>query len=116
MATGEGICEVHDTVLPNDVAREFVRQAGLQGRQRELEVESVRFIRATVISASSGRGGPQADILRLYFEDAPGSCAARRIGLKFAPLIHATMQLPPVEIVDPARVGSVYTSMAAMRS
>jgi len=69
MMTGEDVREVYETVLPDDVVMEFVRRAGLQERQRELD--ALRFTRATVIAASSGRGGRQADILRLYFEGAP---------------------------------------------
>ena len=66
--TGEDVREVYETVLPSDVVMAFVRESGFQERQRRLD--AVRFTRATVIAASTGRGGRQAEALRLYFEGA----------------------------------------------
>jgi len=69
MMTGDDVREVYETVLPAELIREFVQNARFQLRIRELD--AVRFARATIISASTGRGGRQAEVLRMYFAEAP---------------------------------------------
>ena len=63
---GSDVREVYQTVLPDEVLEEFIKETGFQRRKRKLE--GVRLIRSTIIAAASGQGGRQADVLRLYFD------------------------------------------------
>ncbi len=58
--------EVFETILPEQALRAAVEAVGFQARERKLN--AVRLLRATVISASTGYGGRQADVMRQYFE------------------------------------------------
>lgn len=58
--------EVFETILPEQALHEAVRASGLQTRARKLD--AVRLLRAMVIAASTGYGGRQADVMRLYLE------------------------------------------------
>lgn len=63
---GAAVREVFETILPDEALGALVEQKGFQQRERKLEALSL--IRSAVISAASGRGGRQADMLRHYFE------------------------------------------------
>jgi hypothetical protein len=58
--------EVFETILPEQALLDAVRASGLQTRARKLD--AIRLLRAMVISASTGYGGRQADVMRLYLE------------------------------------------------
>ena len=58
--------EVFETILPEELLLDAVRASGLQTRTRKLD--AVRLLRAMVIAASTGYGGRQADVMRLYLE------------------------------------------------
>ena len=55
-----------ETILPEEALLDAVRASGLQTRERKLD--AIRLLRAMVISASTGYGGRQADVMRLYLE------------------------------------------------
>lgn len=62
---GSDVREVFETILPDQALMELVDRVGFQ--QRERKCEALRFIRAMIISAASGRGGRQADVMTAYF-------------------------------------------------
>ena len=58
--------EVFETILPEEVLIAMVHAAGFQSRERKLD--ACRLLRAMVISAATGNGGRQADVMRFYFD------------------------------------------------
>ena len=62
----DDVREVFETILPDDALAGLITASGFQQRQRKLEAR--RFIRSAVLSAASGQGGRQADMLRHYFQ------------------------------------------------
>lgn len=58
--------KVFEAILPDDGLEEIVDAAGLEERTRKRD--AVKLVRATVIAASTGHGGRQADVMRVYFE------------------------------------------------
>jgi len=58
--------EVFETILPEEALLEAVRASGLQARERKLD--ALGLVRAMVISGSTGYGGRQADVMRMYIE------------------------------------------------
>jgi hypothetical protein len=58
--------EVFETILPEEALIDAVRASSLQTRERKLD--AVRLLRSMVIAASTGYGGRQADVMRLYLE------------------------------------------------
>ena len=58
--------DVFETILPKKALLDAVYASGLQTRERKLD--AIRLLRAMVISASTGYGGRQADVMRLYLE------------------------------------------------
>lgn len=69
MLQGVDVREVFETVLPEAAMLDLVEQTGFQKRERKLD--AIGFLRAMVIAASTGQGGRQAAVARLYFENAP---------------------------------------------
>jgi hypothetical protein len=69
---GEDVKDVFESVLADEAIGRLVEDAGLQERQRKLD--AVQLVRAMVISAATGYGGRQADVMRLYFDNG-----ARRV-------------------------------------
>lgn len=65
--TGDDVREVYEAALPAEALDEMIMASGFQQRQRSLQARE--FIRAAVISAATGQGGRQADLLRVYFEN-----------------------------------------------
>jgi len=63
---GSDVREVFETILPEAALAKAVRDAGLQSRARKLD--AIGLLRAMVIAASTGYGGRQADVMRLYLE------------------------------------------------
>lgn len=64
--TGADVREVYEAALPDEALDPLIRATGFQRRERQLQAKE--FIRAAVISAATGGGGRQADVLRTYFE------------------------------------------------
>jgi hypothetical protein len=64
--TAEAISEVFEAVLPEVALLGIIRKAKFQERTRKRD--ALAFIRAMVIAASTGYGGRQRDVARLYFE------------------------------------------------
>jgi len=62
----DDVRRVFETILPQEILLDAVRETKLQERERKLD--AVRLIRAMIIAASTGYGGRQADVMRLYFE------------------------------------------------
>jgi hypothetical protein len=64
---GKDVRAVFDAVLPNEALEDLIESSGFQTRERKLDAKL--FIRSTIIAASSGRGGRQAEVLRHYFDN-----------------------------------------------
>jgi hypothetical protein len=63
---GADVRRVFETILPDKVLMKLVRKSKLQERPRKLD--ALRLLRSMIIAASTGYGGRQADVMRLYFE------------------------------------------------
>lgn len=81
--------EVFETILPEEALREAVRASGLQTRERKLD--AVGLLRAMVISASTGYGGRQADVMRLYLESGAEPVVRGAFYSWFGPALEAVM-------------------------
>jgi hypothetical protein len=62
----EDLEEIMFELLPEPILLRFAEKCRLQERERKMD--AVRFLRSMVIAASTGYGGRQADVMRLYFE------------------------------------------------
>ena len=82
--------EVFETILPEEALLEAVRVSGLQFRERKLD--AVRLLRAIVISASTGYGGRQADVMRLYFESGGERVVRGAFYRWFGPALESVME------------------------
>ncbi|MBK8481686.1 MAG: IS4 family transposase [Proteobacteria bacterium] len=63
---GSDVREVFEAILPDEALTAVVQAAGLQQRERRLN--ALVLLRSMVVSASTGRGGRQADAMKMYFE------------------------------------------------
>lgn len=63
---GTDVRRVFETILPDKILMKLVRSSKLQERARKLD--ALRLLRSMIIAASTGYGGRQADVMRLYFE------------------------------------------------
>jgi len=59
--------EVFEATLPEDALRQIITEAKFEERNRKRD--ALAFVRAMVISASTGHGGRQRDVARIYFEN-----------------------------------------------
>ncbi len=64
---GTDVRRIFEAILPEEALTAVIEAAGLQERQRKLE--ALALVRSMVLSASSGSGGRQADVLRLYLHN-----------------------------------------------
>ena len=64
--TAKDVCEVFEAVLPEVALQGIIRHAEFQERTRKRD--ALAFIRAMVVAASTGYGGRQRDVARLYFD------------------------------------------------
>lgn len=71
--TGADAREVFEAILPDEALLELVQAAGFQQRQRKCD--ALHLIRTMIITAGSGQGGQQADVLKRYLEDGRESVA-----------------------------------------
>ena len=81
--------EVFETILPEEALAGAVQAAGLQERERKLD--ATRLLRAMVIAASTGYGGRQADVMRLYFESGAERVVRGGFYRWFGPALEAVM-------------------------
>ena len=58
--------KVFEAILPDDALAEIVAASRFEERSRKRD--AIRLVRAMVIAASTGYGGRQADVMRVYFE------------------------------------------------
>ena len=63
---GDDIRDVFEAMLPENALRDIIDAAQFQERRRRLD--ALRLVRAMIIAASTGYGGRQADVMRLYFK------------------------------------------------
>ena len=63
---GSDVRKVFEAILPDDALEEIIDRSGLQQRERRLEARTL--LRTMVLTAASGHGGRQADILAAYLE------------------------------------------------
>lgn len=81
--------EVFETILPAETLRDAVASAGLQERERKLD--ALKLLRAMVLAASTGYGGRQADVLRLYLEAGAKRVVRGSFYAWFGPALEAAM-------------------------
>lgn len=90
LLSGKSVREVFESVLPEEALRDLIRASRLQERQRLLE--PAQLVRAMVISAATGYGGRQADVMRVYFEAGAPRVARGGFYAWFGPELERTMQ------------------------
>ena len=61
---GLDVREVFEVILPEASLCEVIERSGLKERERKLN--ALALLRAMILSAGTGHGGRQADILKLY--------------------------------------------------
>ncbi|MBI2382300.1 MAG: hypothetical protein HYV16_16215 [Gammaproteobacteria bacterium] len=81
--------EVFETILPAETLMNAVASAGLQERERKLD--ALKLLRAMVLAASTGYGGRQADVLRLYLEAGAKRVVRGSFYAWFGPALEAAM-------------------------
>lgn len=64
---GNDVRKVFEAVLPSAGIEALVSEFRFQERERKLD--AIQLVRAMVISAATGYGGRQADVMRLYFDN-----------------------------------------------
>jgi putative transposase len=69
---GDDVREVFEAILPDQEILALVEECRFQKRHRKLD--ALQLVRAMVIAASTGYGGRQADVMRLYIDNG-----ARRV-------------------------------------
>jgi Transposase DDE domain len=62
---GSDVREVFEAVIPDEALSALVEHTGFQ--QRERKRDALMFIRTMIVSAASGRGGRQAEVMTDYF-------------------------------------------------
>jgi Transposase DDE domain len=90
LLTGRDVREVFEAVLPEDALGEVMAAARLQQRQRRLD--GLLFVRSMVIAASTGYGGRQADVMRLYFKSGGPKVVRGGFYAWFGPALEKTME------------------------
>ena len=88
--TGSDVREVFESVLPEKALAEIIQAAQVQERRRRLD--ALEFVRAMVISAATGYGGRQADVMRLYFEAGNERIARGGFYAWFGPELETAMK------------------------
>jgi hypothetical protein len=87
--TGDDLRELMETVLPEEAIADLVESAKFQERTRKRD--AIGLIRAMVIAASTGYGGRQRDVARVYFENGAPRVARGGFYAWFGPALEATM-------------------------
>lgn len=86
---GSDVQRVFESVFSDDEIERLVQEAGLQKRARKLD--AVRLVRSMVISAATGYGGRQADVMRMYFESGGHRVVRGGFYAWFSDRLEATM-------------------------
>lgn len=87
---GTSVREVFESILPEDALRDLIQDSQLQERERLLQ--PTQLVRAMVISAATGYGGRQADVMRVYFEAGSPRVARGGFYAWFGPRLENTMR------------------------
>ncbi len=99
--TGDDLRELMEQVLPQEAITELVEAAKFQERTRKRD--AIGLIRALVIAASTGYGGRQRDVARVYFENGAPQVARGGFYAWFGPQLEATMARLSQRALDYAR-------------
>lgn len=99
--TGDDLRELMEQVLPEEAIIGLVEAARFQERERKLD--ALCFIRAMVIAASTGYGGRQRDVARLYYEQGAPRVARGGFYSWFGPQLETTMAGLSQRALDYAR-------------
>lgn len=82
--------EIFEAVLPDEALHDAMAAAGFQKRERKLD--ALALLRTTIISAASGNGGRQADVMKLYFQSGAPKVARGGFYGWFGPAFERTMK------------------------
>ena len=99
--TGDDLRELMEHVLPEQTIAQLVEAAKFQERTRKRD--AVGLIRALVIAASTGYGGRQRDVARVYFENGAPKVARGGFYSWFGPQLEQTMAALSERALDYAR-------------
>lgn len=99
--TGDDLRDLMEHVLPQQTIAQLVEAAKFQERTRKLD--AIGLIRALVIAASTGYGGRQRDVARVYFENGAPQVARGGFYAWFGPELEATMAALSERALDYAR-------------
>lgn len=66
MKLADDVRKVFEAILPTEDIEKCIKETGFQLREHKLQV--IELLRAMIIAASTGYGGRQVDILRIYLE------------------------------------------------
>jgi putative transposase len=86
---GNEVRDIFEAILPDAEIKDLVEECRFQERQRKLQ--AVHFVRSMVISAATGYGGRQADVMRLYFDGGAPRVARGGFYSWFNERLEATM-------------------------
>ena len=101
LLTGDDLKELMEHVLPEGAIASLVESARFQERTRKRD--AVGLSRAMVIAASTGYGGRQRDVARVYFENGAPQVARGGFYAWFGPELEATMAALSARALDYAR-------------
>lgn len=87
--SGEDLHELMYAVLPDEAILQAVQAAKFVERERKRD--AVALVRALVIAASTGYGGRQRDVARVYFENGAPRVALGGFYAWFGPQLEATI-------------------------
>jgi hypothetical protein len=87
---GTDVRELFESIIPDEALMILVNEAGFQ--QRERRCDALAFIRSMIISASTGRGGRQAEVMKNYFATGADSVSRGSFYRWFGPALEQVMQ------------------------
>lgn len=87
--TGADVREIFEAVLPEAALREAMMAAQFQQRERKLD--ALALLRTTILTAASGSGGRQADVMKAYFRSGAPKVVRGGFYGWFGPAFERTM-------------------------
>jgi len=87
---GTDVRELFGAVLPDEALVSLIDAAGFQ--QRERKCEALALVRSMVISASTGRGGRQAEVMTNYFGTGARAVVRGSFYRWFSPALEQVME------------------------
>jgi hypothetical protein len=87
---GSDVQRIFEAVLPDEALTQIVDESSFQERSRKRD--AVKLVRAMVIAASTGYGGRQADVMRVYFEAGAPRVVRGGFYAWFGPALEKVMQ------------------------